>query len=171
MGLFKTKPNNLQRLTVALMILSALVAILMAIFLIVNGKWSGLTVVQADDRGQHAVIKINQQEIKVEIASTLKQQYRGLSGRKSICADCGMLFNFSDSGVRAFVMRDMKFPLDIIFIENGIIRNIAANLEPEGNNPMRIYESDGPANQVLEVNGGYCQKYNIRPGDRIQLEQ
>ncbi len=131
-----------------------------------------MTVVQADDnQGHYAALKINQQEIKVEIASTLKQQYRGLSGRKSICAACGMLFNFSDSGVRSFVMRDMEFSLDMIFIENGIIKNIAANLEPEGNNPTHIYESDGPADQVLEVNGGYCQKYNIKPGDRIQLEQ
>ncbi|MDP2944512.1 MAG: DUF192 domain-containing protein, partial [bacterium] len=65
----------------------------------------------------------------------------------------------------------MEFPLDIIFIEGGIIKNIAANLEPEGNNPTRIYESDGPADQVLEVNGGYCQKYNIRPGDKVSLEQ
>ncbi|MDP2944199.1 MAG: DUF192 domain-containing protein, partial [bacterium] len=93
MGLFKIKPKNLQLLTVVLMILSALVAILMTIFLIVNGKWSKMTVVQADDnQGHYAALKINQQEIKVEIASTLKQQYRGLSGRKSICAACGMLF-------------------------------------------------------------------------------
>ncbi|MDP2944440.1 MAG: DUF192 domain-containing protein, partial [bacterium] len=121
MGLFKIKPKDLQRLAVVLMILGGLIAILMTIFLIVNGKWSGLTIVQADgNQGQRAALKINQQEIKVEIASTLKQQYRGLSGRKSICADCGMLFNFSDSGVRSFVMRDMEFPLDIIFIEGGI---------------------------------------------------
>jgi len=131
-----------------------------------------MTVVQADNNsGRQAIVRINQQEIQVEIASTLDRQYRGLSGRESICADCGLLFNFSDSEVRSFVMRDMEFPLDIIFIEDGVIKNIAAALKPEGSKPTRIYASTGSVDQVLEVNGGYCERYNIKPGDSIRLEQ
>lgn len=123
----------------------------------------------ADNRQETALVAINQQKIKVEIAATFDQHYRGLSGRAALCADCGLLFNFTDSGQKSFVMRNMNFPLDIIFINRGVIQNIAENLEPEGNDPQHIYRSAGAADQVLEVNGGYCEKYNIRAGDKIFL--
>jgi len=112
--------------------------------------------------------RINGRKLALEIASTPSRQYRGLSNRDSLCADCGMLFNFTDSGQKSFVMRDMRFPLDIIFIDNGVIKNIAADLPPEGDRPSQIYQSAGAADQVLELNGGYCARYNIRAGDRIE---
>jgi len=114
-------------------------------------------------------VQIGNQDLEVEVASTFSQQYQGLSGREAICADCGMLFNFSDYGPKSFVMRNMKFPLDIIFIDNGVIKNIAANLPPEGDRPAMIYQSAGAANQVLEVNGGYCAAHNIQAGDFIKI--
>ena len=61
-------------------------------------------------------VRINQHLIKTEIARTPYQFYQGLSKRARICVDCGMLFVFSDFDERTFVMRDMNFPLDIIFI-------------------------------------------------------
>jgi hypothetical protein len=122
----------------------------------------------ADNLGT-GLAAINQQKIKVEIASTFSQHYQGLSGRASLCADCGLLFNFTDSEQKSFVMRNMNFPLDIIFINQGVVQNIAENLEPEGNDPQHVYRSAGEADQVLEVNGGYCEKYNIRAGDKVYL--
>jgi uncharacterized membrane protein (UPF0127 family) len=114
-------------------------------------------------------IAINNHPISVEIALTPAQQYSGLSNRAALGADCGMLFNFPSSEEQKFVMRNMKFPLDIIFFNDGVIIKIAANLAPEGSNPQQIYGSAGAANQVLEVNGGYCAANNIRVGDKIQL--
>jgi hypothetical protein len=112
-------------------------------------------------------VSINKKVIKVELASGAVSQYRGLSRRESLCADCGMLFIFPDKQIRTFVMRNMNFPLDIIFIADGKIINIEKNLEPEGNSPAKIYQSATPANGVLELNGGYCEKYNIIVGDII----
>lgn len=162
MGLFKKKLKSYQILIIIFVILIGLAAVSAAMRF-------------KNDRAQHPyeqriIVKIGQQEIKAEVASTPARHYQGLSGREAICADCGMLFDFSDYGPKSFVMRNMKFPLDIIFIDDGIIRNIAANLQPEGANPQRIYESGGAANQVLEVNGGYCEKYNIKPGDKIWIK-
>ena len=112
-------------------------------------------------------IEINQKIINIEIASSPINQYFGLSKRKSLCADCGMLFIFTDKQIREFVMRNMEFPLDIIFIADGRIINIAENLEPEGNNPINKYKSIAPADKVLELNGGYCQKHGIEVGDSV----
>jgi len=114
-----------------------------------------------------STIKINQQIIKAEIVSNASDQYSGLSNRVSLCADCGMLFVFPDKQDREFVMRNMNFPLDIIFLDNGKIINIAANLKPEGNSPVTRYKSLAPANQVLELNGGYSEKYGVKAGDMV----
>ncbi len=159
MALSRTKSSNIKFLGAVLAIAGILTAIL-AGAIIHNSRNNG---------SRNLVVMINRREIKAEIAATPEEQYRGLSGRKSICADCGMLFNFSDSSPKTFVMRNMKFPLDIIFINDGVIKNIAANLAPEGSAPKNFYESDGPADQVLEVNGGYCEKYNIKSGDSIWI--
>jgi len=116
-------------------------------------------------------IVINQRRIKAEVVSSPIALYRGLSGRTELCRDCGLLFNFSGAEEREFVMRNMKFPLDIIFINAGQIINIARNLAPEGNNPQNIYRSSGPANQVLEINGGYSEYFGFEAGDRVLIQR
>ncbi|MFA5024340.1 MAG: DUF192 domain-containing protein [Patescibacteria group bacterium] len=118
-----------------------------------------------------ATLKINNSVIKVEIATRPQTQYQGLSGRKSLEANAGMLFDYTDKQIREFVMRNMNFPLDIIFIADGKIINIAANLTPEGAQPKEIYRSAQPVNQVLEVNGGYCEKNGIKVGDQVLINQ
>lgn len=114
-------------------------------------------------------VKINNKIIAVEIASSEAQHYQGLSNRADLCLDCGMLFVFPDYQIRKFVMRNMNFPLDIIFINDGKIINIEKNLAPEGINPNKIYQSVLTADKVLEVNGNYCDTNNIKIGDNIIL--
>ena len=116
-----------------------------------------------------ANLRINNQIIKAELVSSPLKEYIGLSKRNYLCPNCGMLFVFQDIDEREFVMRDMNFPLDIIFINNGKIINIAENLKPEGDKTENIYKSAGVATQVLEVNGNYCQKYNIKTGDLVSI--
>lgn len=116
-------------------------------------------------------IEISGQRIIVEIAATPQALYQGLSGRSELKAGHGMLFDFSESGERIFVMRDMLFPLDIIFINQGRITKIAANLPPEGRAPLIRYSSDGPADQVLELKAGYASERGFQVGDQVVIEK
>jgi len=116
-----------------------------------------------------ATVSIQEKTIKVEFVTTAADMYRGLSGRNYLCSDCGMLFDFPNSGERKFVMRDMKFPLDIVFISNGRIIKIDANLVPAGDKPEIIYSSEGEVNQVLELNAGYTTQNNINVGDFVSF--
>ncbi|MFA5000256.1 MAG: DUF192 domain-containing protein [Patescibacteria group bacterium] len=118
-----------------------------------------------------AIVEINSRIIDVEIASTPRESYRGLSGREALCPDCGMLFVFPDKKERGFVMREMNFPLDIIFIADGQIIKIAENCPPAGKNPDEVYRSGAPADQVLEVNGGYADKYYFKVGDEVRVKE
>jgi len=134
-----------------------LISIIFLLFFYKNNK----------EERRFSTVKVNGRIIKVEESSSALDQYLGLSNRPSLCADCGMLFIFPDKQEREFVMRKMNFPLDIIFLNDGKIINIAANLKPEGDNPAIRYKSLSPADKVLELNGGYSEKYGIKAGDTV----
>lgn len=115
------------------------------------------------------IIEINSKEIKVEIVDTPKQQYNGLSNRENLCADCGMLFEFNNKQERTFVMREMNFPIDIIWIDDNIVIGIDKNLQPEGANYKNSYKSPAAIDYVLEVNSGFADKNNIKTGDNVNF--
>ena len=82
-----------------------------------------------------------------------------------------MLFVFSDKQERIFVMRNMYFPLDIIWIDGDKIVNISKNLLPKGPRPEVFYHSDAPVDYVLEVNAGLADKFNFKIGDKVNFNQ
>lgn len=113
-------------------------------------------------------VKINDNEIEVEIADDEIERYQGLSDRSALCPDCGMLFLFEDKVNTQFVMRRMHFPLDLIWISDGIIVKIDRDLTPEGEQPSRTYSAGKLIDTVLEVNGGYTDSHQIKVGDKIE---
>jgi len=112
---------------------------------------------------------INNQVINVEIAQTVNQQVQGLSHRKSLAADSGMLFVFPDLRIRNFWMKDMEFPLDMIWIRDDTIIGFETNvLVPLANQQvLPVYISPREVNYVLEVNGGFAEKNKIQVGDNV----
>jgi len=65
-----------------------------------------------------------------EIADTLGERERGLSGKQSLGDDKGMLFIFEEETLPGFWMKDMKFPIDILWIdENKKIVGIEKNMQ------------------------------------------
>lgn len=115
-------------------------------------------------------VKINNKIIKVEIADEPDERTRGLSYRDSLCDDCGMLFIFPEKKVKSFWMKDMNFPIDIIWIDDDQIVKIDKNLKPEGIMPKETYSSEVPVNYVLELNTNFSINYNIKIGDKIKIE-
>lgn len=115
-------------------------------------------------------VRINDKEIKVDLAKTSLEQYTGLSGRGNLCPDCGMLFIFGDKEEKTFVMRNMMFPLDIIWINDEEIVKIDKNLQPEKFLNLTEYKNEEPVNYVLEVNAGFCQENNIKEGSIVEIK-
>ncbi len=101
----------------------------------------------------------------VEIADDAAERAQGLMGREHLPASAGMLFVYPEAGPRAFWMHDTPLPLDIIFIgAQGRVVSIAANATPFDDTPL---PSAGPAQFVLEINGGLAAKLGIGPGAEI----
>ncbi len=143
-----------------------IIIIFIAIFLIYTGTESILPTYSKMSGPQ---VVIGSKPIRVMVADSLEKQLQGLSDRSGLCPDCGMLFVFPQAQTRNFWMKDMRFPLDIIWISGSTIVKIDKRLPPEGDAPVNIYGSDAPVNYVLEVNGGYCDAFNIKVGDEIKI--
>jgi uncharacterized membrane protein (UPF0127 family) len=107
--------------------------------------------------------------VQVRIAQTFDQRYVGLSETASLGPDEGMLFVHDEAGQHTYVMRNMSFPIDIIFIDaNGTITTIHhAPTPPEGEQYSEQYPGYGK--YVLEVNRGWTNRTGVEVGDRVEL--
>ena len=77
----------------------------------------------------------------------------------------GMLFIFDDMSPRSFWMRNTRISLDIIFVDDKYkVVSIQKNAVPMSEESL---PSEGPAKYVVEVNAGFTDLYNIRPGDSL----
>ena len=140
-----------------------LIAILFILFIALS-----LIVLFLNIKPKISKVLINSKEIKVEIADTPEKQYKGLSNRDSLCQDCGMLFIFPDKAEKTFTMRDMLFSIDIIWISDEKIVKIDEELPLPDSPDLKKYYSSQPVDYVLEVNNGFCQKNNIKAGDKVK---
>ncbi|MBU0569373.1 DUF192 domain-containing protein [Patescibacteria group bacterium] len=116
---------------------------------------------------------INSIEIAVDIAKSSEEKARGLSGRKSLRKNEGMLFVFQNKTRPSFWMKDMFIPIDIIWIAEDKIVGIEKSVPPPKENTstskLPLYSPPVGIDYVLEVGGGFCEKYNIEVGNEINL--
>ncbi|HAS80844.1 MAG: hypothetical protein UR25_C0004G0061 [Candidatus Nomurabacteria bacterium GW2011_GWE1_32_28] len=113
-------------------------------------------------------IRIAEKTLKVELALTPEAQERGLSGRKELKEDESMLFVFDHADKYAFWMKDMNFPIDIIWISDDFkVVYIKKDAKPES-----YPESFAPSNDskyVLEVFSSFSEKNNLKEGDMVEF--
>jgi uncharacterized membrane protein (UPF0127 family) len=106
----------------------------------------------------------NGKEIRVRVADSDQERQRGLSGFKKLPESQGMLFLFDKPGIHPFWMKDMNFPLDIIWLQSGqdggyrviyVAEKVLPESYPNSINPKM------DADAVLEINSGLASVYNL----------
>jgi len=101
------------------------------------------------------------QQLRLYIADTDEERAAGLKGFDGLANGEAMLFIYPDSKPRTFVMRDVAFPIDVVFIgEDGLV----AAVEPLDPGESRTVQSPGPSTYVLELPQEWAEANNIRPG-------
>jgi len=107
-------------------------------------------------------------KIDIEIADTYESRMQGLMYRDTMAMNQGMLFIFETEEPQSFWMKDTYIPLDIIFVNSN--RKIV-KIQPENKILSQTsILSIKPALYVIEVNAGFCKKYNIKEGDIISFK-
>lgn len=108
--------------------------------------------------------------IALEVARTPAQQALGLMYRTQLPDSQGMLFPLAEPRVPRFWMKNVKIPLDIIFLRDGEIRAIATNVPPCMSDPCPTYGPDEAIDQVIELAGGRADQLGLEVGDRVEIE-
>ena len=105
----------------------------------------------------------------VEVADTPDERGRGLSDRDMLPKDAAMLFVFETPGKHGFWMYRMRFPLDIIWIDEGLrVVYFVENVKPCVN-VCETYEPPADALYVLEVNAGFVKSHGVMVGDKVEI--
>jgi hypothetical protein len=116
-----------------------------------------------------AYVTLGEKKLVVEVAGTPSQWEKGLSDRKELGAVDGMLFNFTSSHIPIFWMKNMHFPLDIIWIESGSVVDMATDVQPGSGDNLPTYSPKVPVDMVLEVPAGWASSNNIQVGATLSV--
>jgi len=114
-----------------------------------------------------ATVSINRLTLRVEVAATPVARACGLSHRRTISPDQGMLFVYPAPRSLVFWMKDTLIPLSIAFIDaTGRILSI------QDMTPMEVnerYRSPLPVPYAIEVNQGWFMEQKIQVGDTVKI--
>lgn len=122
-------------------------------------------------RKSDSSIEINGKYFSVDVAKTDLQKEKGLSVYSKLAQDKGMIFPYEKSDYYTFWMKDMKFPIDIIYIDNGKIVDIFRDVpQPKSvNESLKVYKPRSVADLVLEINAGLSDIYGFKLGDLVKV--
>lgn len=152
------KTTNGMKLVYIFLVLFILILVL---FLFLGSKSPESSIFY--EQGQ---VIIGENVFNVDVADTPESRERGLSGKKSLNLDEGMFFIFQKSDNYGFWMKDMLFPLDIIWIGDDFkVNHIEENVSPD-TFPKTFY-SNVDSVYVLEISSGGVDRFDIKIGDKV----
>ena len=166
MSCYKKPPSVIFNMVILLFLLS----IVYSLPVVIMGGEQKVYALNADNVSSSSV-RIKNLIIYVDLAKTPEQQAKGLSIKNTLNENEGMLFIFDTPKEYSFWMKDMKFPIDIIWIssDNKIV-HIEKNLQPCAFFLFcTSYSPHANSKYVLEVPSNYTAKNNIVIGDRVDF--
>ncbi|MSQ07049.1 MAG: DUF192 domain-containing protein [Dehalococcoidia bacterium] len=119
-------------------------------------------------------VTIGEARFLVEVVATPEQRAQGLSGRPQLKQGTGMLFIFEKEGAYGFWMKEMQFPLDLVWISSQCaVVDVTLGAPPpapgQPQSELPIYTPKAPVLYVLEINAGEAAPTGIAPGKRLAL--
>ena len=134
------------------------------------GALFGALFLRPDQSPETARIIAGSTVIPVTIADTDESREQGLSGTPTLAPGTGKLFIFDHPGKYSFWMKDMNYPIDIVWIdEEWKVVSITEAVSPLSY-PMTFYPSE-PVRYVLEVNAYEAVPLNLSIGTQLHLEK
>ena len=102
--------------------------------------------------------------IQAEVAATQAQRAQGLMYREKLGTNEGMVFLFGEPQETCMWMKNTLVPLSAAFIDE---RGKIINIEDMTPQTTVSHCAKAPAKYVLEMNQGWFQRRNIKPGTTI----
>ncbi|MEO3703569.1 DUF192 domain-containing protein [Trichormus azollae] len=112
----------------------------------------------------------NGTKIKLEVAQTPEEQMMGLMYRSALPDNCGMLFIFPSAQPVQFWMKNVPLPLDMVFLDKGVVKYIQTAAPPCNRNPCATYGPNVPIDQVIELRAGRATELGLQAGDQVKMK-
>ncbi len=114
-------------------------------------------------------LQVGETKVFVEVRDTDKERQQGLSGKESLGENEGMYFLFDRKDRYGFWMKEMKFDLDFVWIdEDRVVEITELVMAPkEGKIPETVKPSR-EIDKVLEVNSGWVKENGVEVGDEVR---
>jgi uncharacterized membrane protein (UPF0127 family) len=115
-------------------------------------------------------ITLEGRAIRVAVADSDALRAQGLSGTSHLQEDEGMLFVFEEDGIYPFWMKDMRYSIDILWLDaTGRVVHLEKSLSPDSY--PQSFTPHSPARYVLEVRAGFADQHDIQIGDIANLSE
>jgi uncharacterized protein len=117
-------------------------------------------------------VTINNVRLQADVALTTDEQAKGLSIKDNLEPNEGMLFPYEAPRILNFWMKDMKFPIDILWLnEEKKVVHIEESLQPcSPLMPCPSYSPDVEAQYVLETVAGFSSANGITEGTSVEFD-
>lgn len=116
------------------------------------------------------VVTVGSTKVYAEAANTPAERETGLMNRTSLNGNAGMLFIFPTEQRQGFWMKDVRIPLDIVFITADLhVFEIFRSVPLCTSDPCVSYTPSEPIKYALEVNGGFSEQKGIASGDAVLI--
>jgi uncharacterized membrane protein (UPF0127 family) len=114
-------------------------------------------------------MKINGKIVSLIVADTIEERELGLGGRVSLGENEAMIFVFDIPAQYEFWMKDMKFPIDIIWLDEKFkVVHIESNVTPE-TYPDEVFVPEENSLYVIETAALFAEKNNLKIGDTVEV--
>ena len=120
----------------------------------------------------NGTVSLAGQTVQVEVAADESTRQLGLGNRSALGLNQGMWFVFDRADNYNFWMKGMRFAIDIIWIDQGRVVDIASNVQPRvsvKDKDLFIYVPKSPANRVLELTAGWAGQHGLKIGDSVEF--
>lgn len=109
--------------------------------------------------------------LKVEVMVKDEDRQMGLMFRPSLPDDHGMLFVFSELGFHGIWMKNCKFPIDILWLDEGRhVVHLEESVPPCKADPCPVYNPLRKAAYVVELNAGQARREKTAVGSSVSFE-
>jgi uncharacterized membrane protein (UPF0127 family) len=119
--------------------------------------------------GKRVQVTIGHQTVLADVADSSPARYNGLSGTTGLKDGQAMLFVFDYPSTWPIWMKDMNYPIDVIWLDKDkTVVDVASDLSPSSY--PNSFASKQPALYVLEVNSGFIKRHDIKVGSAANFK-
>jgi uncharacterized membrane protein (UPF0127 family) len=109
--------------------------------------------------------------LKVEVMVNDEDRAMGLMFRSALPTDQGMLFIFEQSDFHGIWMKNCKFPIDILWLDDQkTVVHLEEAVPPCKAEPCPVYQPLRKASYVVELNAGQARREKAVVGKSVEFQ-